>query len=387
MLNKTTSTYFLKYGKISVSFKKNPSLLQSKITCTEKTFDHFSSYSNPCYIEVHPDSMAAIAILSDQDEIEVFIIHKTIKIKKNVPFTIFPLGKSTSYILYTPLNTQRLSHPLKEPFVYTPIMSNVVVPEIFAYYYTIKSLGYFFPGESHSHFELTFVDNGTLETTVENQTFTLNSYDLIFYASGQVHSQKVISDKPCSYLTVIFDLHCPGVKNLLDQVFSCSKEEYQVLTKFIQASSSNDPYAKELMINYLQELILLLLQEHQTKNKAVNPIRQHFENEMLEEILSYIHQKLYQPLSVEEICHHFSISRSSLQHLFKSNLKTTPKKYICNLKLEQSKFLIKEEKYTLSEIALMLGFSSIHYFSRKFTQAFSINPSDFAKKVYDTSKK
>jgi len=52
------------------------------------------------------------------------------------------------------------------------------------------------------------------------------------------------------------------------------------------------------------------------------------------------------------------------------------------IKLKKSKELIRENKYTISEIAFMLGFSSIHYFSRTFKQHFNLTPSEYAKKLY-----
>ncbi|MEG0743950.1 MAG: AraC family transcriptional regulator, partial [Erysipelotrichaceae bacterium] len=45
--------------------------------------------------------------------------------------------------------------------------------------------------------------------------------------------------------------------------------------------------------------------------------------------------------------------------------------------------LIKESLYTISEISSKLGFTSIHYFSRKFKQQFGITPSDYAKTIYN----
>ena len=52
------------------------------------------------------------------------------------------------------------------------------------------------------------------------------------------------------------------------------------------------------------------------------------------------------------------------------------------MKLDKSCQLIKEDRYTISEIALLLGFNSIHYFSRAFTQKYGIAPSEFAKQIY-----
>ncbi|WP_289804372.1 helix-turn-helix domain-containing protein [Dubosiella newyorkensis] len=41
--------------------------------------------------------------------------------------------------------------------------------------------------------------------------------------------------------------------------------------------------------------------------------------------------------------------------------------------------MIQEHKYTISEISDRLGFTSVHYFSRKFKSHFSIAPTDYAK--------
>ena len=102
---------------------------------------------------------------------------------------------------------------------------------------------------------------------------------------------------------------------------------------------------------------------------------------MIEQIVLYINENISEPLSVEDLCDHFTLSRSSLQALFRQNLNTAPKEYISSLKLKKSQALIRESKYTISEIASMLGFSSIHYFSRKFKSEFGISPSEYANKI------
>ena len=94
--------------------------------------------------------------------------------------------------------------------------------------------------------------------------------------------------------------------------------------------------------------------------------------------MAYAHE----PVTVGEICQKFSMSRSSLQILFNENLNQTPKKYISELKLEKSRQLISEDRYTISEIALMLGFNSIHYFSRAFTQKYNMAPTEYSKTIF-----
>ena len=58
------------------------------------------------------------------------------------------------------------------------------------------------------------------------------------------------------------------------------------------------------------------------------------------------------------------------------------KKYISDMKLEKSCQMLRENKYTISEISLKLGYSSIHYFSNAFNQKYHISPSEYAKRIY-----
>ena len=111
------------------------------------------------------------------------------------------------------------------------------------------------------------------------------------------------------------------------------------------------------------------------------------QNDLLSEILAYMNKRLTEPLTIEDICHEFFISRSSLQALFKTHLNTSPKNYLLNIKLQKSKELIRENQYTISEIAYRLGFSSIHYFSRLFKKYFNTTPSDYARKAAENQNR
>ena len=153
-------------------------------------------------------------------------------------------------------------------------------------------------------------------------------------------------------------------------------------------STSEIPYMNSLMLCLLQETVIRLLQSEfigQKSEKPVTTARQHYEDELLEKILAYIDETIYEPITIAEICQKFSMSRSSLQILFKENMDMPPKKYINELKLEKSRQMICENKYTISEIALMLGFNSIHYFSRAFTQKYNMAPSEYAKTIYKSN--
>lgn len=389
MIDKTSGINFKKYGStydnhISVN---DTDLICKELITTGKTISHMYRFSCEVYIEL-TDGIASILIGDslDQDSLDVFAIHHYLKIEANKYFNILPLSTKIKCYLIIPSNYKLETDFLNPPYVYTPVTSRIKITEILGYYYVIKSPNYKFKGETHHHYELTYVDHGSLDTTVDNCTYTIDNYSLMLYGPGQFHTQQITTDNSCSYLTVIFDMKIDDPSLILNRVYHCDNELHNLLKKFVNESSSSSPYSKSLMSCFLQEIVILLARDQQNSktlvldNQAI-PLR-HFQDELLEQIIAFMETMVSEPLTIEEICHKFSISRSSLQTLFKNNLNISPKNHMIQLKLKKSKQLIRENKYTISEISFMLGFSSIHYFSRTFKQHFDLTPSEYAKKIY-----
>lgn len=387
MYDKTTSAQFRKYGSIYDENKhvNKEGLIQKQVVTSDKVISSLYSFSEVSYIEI-VEGMASILISdSNSSGFKLFAVHRNLEIKPNMYFNIISMTDKTTFnLIIQPSYNLKLEF-LNPPYVYNRILPTINIPEIMAYYYTIKSPNYKFKGERHNSYELTFVDNGTLETSIDGVNYKLNPSDLIIYGKNQFHTQAVNNDLSCSYLTIMFDMKCDDDSLICNKVFNCRKELYEAVRRFAKNISSQIPYSKDLILSNFNEIIIRLFQyDYLDIDDSKLPIEshQHFQDELLEGILDYIQKMIAHPVNIEEICSKFSVSRSSLQTLFKNNLNISPKKYINDLKLSKSKQLIKENKYTISEIAFMLGFSSIHYFSRAFTQHYEISPSEYAQKVF-----
>lgn len=390
MFNKTTSFLFSKYGEIVNEYNRRQSikLTHSIIKLKDKKFDTFYFYNHDICVKVL-NGIVMLIVTKDDDakEYERFVIHRTIKIKKGVKFNFICITSNAKVELETEFKAKRSTIDTYEniSIIYEPIVPTFQVKEILGYYYQVRNASYSFPGEKHNFWELTFIDNGELETTVDEETYKLDELDLILYAPGQYHTQKTGDAKSCSYLTILFDMSIPDAYLITDRVYNAHRDIHNALNNFIKVSANSMLYDGELMLCYIRELIIKILQYDFLSSSPVasTPMQQRFENELLNEIMMYIGDTIYEQLTIEEICLKFSISRSSLQTLFKNNIGVAPKQYISDLKLKKSKLLIKESIYTISEIANMLGFTSIHYFSRKFKQQYGITPTDYAKTIYN----
>lgn len=387
MYDKTTSAHFRKYGSIYDEVKdvNKEDLIEKQIVTSDKVISSLYNFLEPVYIEI-VEGMASIVISdSSNGDFKLFTVHRNLEIKPNMYFNIIPMTEQTKFNLIIPSNYNLKLEFLNPPYVYNRILPTINIPEIMAYYYTIKSPNYKFKGEKHNLYELTFVDNGTLDTSIDNVDYTLNASDLIIYGKNQFHTQSVNNDSSCSYITIMFDMECDDDSLICNKVFHSRKELYKAIRVFAKNISSTMPYSENLILCNFHEIIIRLFQyDYLGVDDAKISIEshQHFQDELLERILEYIDKMVCSPISIEELCNKFSVSRSSLQTLFKNNLNTSPKKYINDLKLSRSKQLIKENKYTISEISFMLGFNSIHYFSRSFTQHYEISPSEYAQTLF-----
>ena len=395
MQYKTSMREFDPYGSVyeePINQKMHNMISRVNRLTPDKTINQLLHFDCEVYLEMK-EGIAAIVIgfSPNTEDLKVFSIHRKVRLNPGVYFAIVSVSSEATCRLITSSGFSMQTVELNTPYRFNRVLPHIQIGEIFGYYYNIRNAGYIFEGEKHDYYELTFVDRGTLETTIENQQYVINEKELMIYGPGQFHTQHIAEGQSCSYITILFSMAnvSPDAQDaenelLLNKVFSYDKKIYNLLRDFVQESSLQIPYINSLMTCLLQEIIIRLLRSVFMVAKEERPIslsRQHYQDELLERIINYIEESICEPLTIAEICQKFSISRSSLQLLFKENLDQTPKKYISDMKLEKSCQLIREQKYSISEISLLLGFNSIHYFSRAFTHKYNMAPSEYSKQM------
>ena len=86
-------------------------------------------------------------------------------------------------------------------------------------------------------------------------------------------------------------------------------------------------------------------------------------------------------LSVADVSRRFSISPTTLKKLFASRLGMGVMSYFLDCRMREAKKLIREEEKSFSEIAIELGFASVHHFSRIFKQKIGMTPTEYGRSV------
>jgi len=81
---------------------------------------------------------------------------------------------------------------------------------------------------------------------------------------------------------------------------------------------------------------------------------------------------------VEELSKLVGLSRTHLYRKIREITNRSPVEFIRNLRLEKAAKLLKQNKYYISEVAYMAGFTEMSYFRKIFKEFYGVSPSDFA---------
>ncbi len=141
----------------------------------------------------------------------------------------------------------------------------------------------------------------------------------------------------------------------------------------IEADNSNIEEICLDITKILEKLILLVFPVNTEKldQKAV-----------LRKAIMYINQNIQNNLTLEEVAHNVSLSPTYFSKLFSNEMNTTFIDYFNIIRVKESKKYLADEKISLGEIAVKLGFTDQSYFTKVFKKYEDITPGKYRKQNF-----
>ncbi len=102
--------------------------------------------------------------------------------------------------------------------------------------------------------------------------------------------------------------------------------------------------------------------------------------DVIAEIKSFVSRSIENRITREMIAAHIGYSPDYLGRIFKRETGISLSEYIMEQKVERAKELLEEDRDTIGNIAVRLGYSSFSYFSEVFRRLTGTAPSDYKKK-------
>ena len=133
------------------------------------------------------------------------------------------------------------------------------------------------------------------------------------------------------------------------------------------------------LLNNLEKTRSLLSRSTQTDKMDENVLSPQ-DNMFMTELYHLMESELSNPeLDVTRMTQLLKISRTKFYYKVKGLTGENPSVFFKTYKLNRAVELLKEGKYTISEIADMTGFNTLSHFSKSFKQQFGIPPSEYLK--------
>ena len=110
--------------------------------------------------------------------------------------------------------------------------------------------------------------------------------------------------------------------------------------------------------------------------RPANPIH----NDTISSVLTFIERNLFDPIQLETIANSANMSQSTLTRHFKQEFKQTPYSYIRNRRLDEAMKFLTSGRYSVSHVAMQVGYDNFGAFSEAFKGKFKKPPSFFIKK-------
>jgi AraC-like DNA-binding protein len=288
-------------------------------------------------------------------------------------------------------------------YVKTTLRDELTVKKIVTVHYFEYARNYVFEGESHDFWEFLVVDKGEVEVMAGTNGYRLKQGEIIFHKPKEFHNVWANGVVAPNLVVVAFECNSPAMRYFENKILAIGDAEKNLLAQMIREARSafssrlDDPSLKKLERNpdspvgceqfiriYLEQMLLGMIRKGgsiKPNSKLSSSVKERSDGDMAKRIIEYLQDHLFETISFNEVCRFSSLSGTNLKVLFREKTGMSVMEYFKKLKIDEAKKMIREGEHNFTQIAQLLGYSSIHYFSRHFKKATGMTPSQYASSV------
>ena len=102
------------------------------------------------------------------------------------------------------------------------------------------------------------------------------------------------------------------------------------------------------------------------------------QREAVRSMQDYINEHIHEEITIGDLAKVSAFSTDHARRLFEKHLNMTPAVYIRRLKLSKSALMLRDEKITVLDVAMDMGFGSVDGYQRAFRREFGCNPKEYS---------
>ena len=240
---------------------------------------------------------------------------------------------------------------------------------------------------THNYMELFYIVGGKGQFLIQDQLYPVNANNLVIINPNVTHTEVSVNAQPLEYIVL-------GIEGIELSANEKSDGHFHILGHFESAEISGclrnilremkqkNTGHEDICQAYMEILIIRLM-----RNAALTvatDAQAASGNCQCAAVKRYIDLHFKEALTLEQLADESHINKYYLSHAFKRQYGVSPINYMINKRIEESKYLLAETDLSLSQIAQLLGFSSLSYFSQVFRRTQSVTPMEYRKNTKNT---
>ena len=236
---------------------------------------------------------------------------------------------------------------------------------------------------THPFTELFYVVDGKGEFNIQGQRFPVKPNDFVIINPQVEHTELSSPDEPLEY--IVLGINGLSFSNLTPvsegghpfSFFNLRDEQKDIL-RYLNAmvqEATSQQMSYELVCHNLLEILLIKILRHQHFDLEVG--KQSKATKDISFIKHYLETYYHESIQLEDLASMTHLSRFYISHSFKKEIGMSPMEYLIDIRIKESKILLRTTNYSISQVADIVGFTTPTYFSKQFRKSTGISPTDY----------
>ena len=233
---------------------------------------------------------------------------------------------------------------------------------------------------THNHVELFYIVGGKGQFLIEDQLYPVNTNHLVIINPNVTHTEVSLNAQPLEYIVL-------GIEGVELSITSNSDNPFCILDHFesmditsclrniLREMELKQPGYEDICQAFMEILIIRLMRS--TDLSVPAEPQNNVGNHQCATVRRYIDYHFKESLTLDQLAEEAHMNKYYLSHAFKREYGVSPINYMISKRLEESKYLLAETDLSLSQIAQLLGFSSLSYFSQVFHRTQGTSPKEY----------
>lgn len=236
---------------------------------------------------------------------------------------------------------------------------------------------------THSCTELFYCMRGMGQFNIGGTLHGVSTDDLVIVNPQVEHTELSLNANPLEYIV----LGVEGMEFLFNEknesyaLISCrdTREEILFLLKSLLREIDEHADGFETVCQDLLEVLLIRLVR--ANNFSLRPSTPKRSNKECAAVKRYLNENYTENITLDQLAELAHVNKFYLVHSFNKEYGISPINYLIRRRIRESKYLLGNTDYSLSQISGLMGFSSSSYFSQSFRKLEGISPNEYRKQV------